>query len=98
MIAYTRKATRQVTTLRDHYEEKDRPEALANLAAALNEAERRIERNPGAGLPAPRPYPALARPGRAWIKMGRYWIAYSTTAPPVIVGVFYDTADIPGRT
>ena len=29
--------------------------------------------------------------------MGRYWIAYSTTAPPVIVGVFYDTADIPGR-
>ena len=86
-----------MSALRSHYEERARPEALANLAAALEEAERRIERNPGEGLPAPRPYPTLARPGRAWIKARRYWIAYSTTAPPVIMGVFYDMADIPGR-
>jgi hypothetical protein len=31
------------------------------------------------------------------VKAGRYWIAYSTKQPPVIVAVFYETADIPGR-
>jgi hypothetical protein len=30
------------------------------------------------------------------IKAGRYWIAYEPTTP-VIVGVFYETANIPGR-
>jgi hypothetical protein len=39
----------------------------------------------------------LARPGRAWIHSGRYWIAYSTTEPAGIVAVFYDAADIAGR-
>jgi hypothetical protein len=52
---------------------------------------------PGDGLPAPRPYPELARPGQAWLKAGRYWIAYGTGAPPVILAVFFETADIPGR-
>ena len=97
MIEYTPKAARQVAAPRAYYQEKDRPEAVSRLDAALRGAARRIERDPGAGLPAPRPYPALARPGRVWIKMGRYWIAYSTTEPPVVVGVFYETADIPGR-
>ena len=49
-----------------------------NLDAALDEAARRVERDPAAGLPAPRPYPALARPGQVWIKAGSYWIRYST--------------------
>jgi len=75
----------------------NRIEAVRNLAAALAEAEARIEHDPGAGLPAPRPYPGLAREGRAWTKTGRYWIAYSMTVPPVILGVFHDSADIPGR-
>jgi hypothetical protein len=48
-------------------------------------------------LPAPRPYPALAKPGRRWIIEGRYWIAYSLTTPPIISGVFYAMADIPNR-
>jgi hypothetical protein len=26
-----------------------------------------------------------------------YWVAYSTMQPPVIVAVFNETADIPGR-
>lgn len=97
MIEYTPKAARQVAALRAYYLDKDRPEALTKLDAALREAAGRIERDPGAGLPAPRPYPALARQGRVWIKVGRYWIAHSTTAPPVVVGVFYETADIPSR-
>ena len=49
------------------------------------------------GLPAPRPTPELARPGQAWLKAGRYWIAYGTGTPPVILAVSFETADIPGR-
>ena len=47
------------------------------------------------GLPAPRPYPQLTQPGRAWIKAGRYWIAYRTEPAPVIEAVFFETANIP---
>ena len=97
MIAYTPEAERQVDDLRQHYEDHERIEAVRALFAALNEAAREIVRNPASGLAAPRPYPALAEPGRAWVKTRRYWIAYSTTQPPVIVGVFYDAADIPRR-
>ncbi len=96
-LIYSAEAAAQVDDLRCHYRTIDRIEAVRNLAAALSEAEARIERDPGAGLPAPRPYPDLAREGRAWTKAGRYRIAYSTPRPPVILGVFYETADIPGR-
>jgi plasmid stabilization system protein ParE len=97
LIAYTPRAARQVEDLRQHYEGRERIEAIRALVAALDEAERKIEGDPAAGLAAPRPYPGLARRGRAWVKAGRYWIAYSTAQPPVIVAVFYDAADIPGR-
>jgi hypothetical protein len=33
----------------------------------------------------------------AWIKAGRYWVSCTTASPPVIVGVFFETANIPGR-
>ena len=97
MIAYTPEAERQVDALRQHYENIERVQALRALDVALDTAERTIQRTPETGLAAPRPYPELAAPGRAWIKAGRYWIAYSLGKPPVIVGVFYDAADIPGR-
>ena len=97
MIEYTPRAIRQIGTLVRHYEDRHRPEAIRALFAALDAAERKIERNPPAGLAAPRPYPQVARKGRAWVKAGRYWVAYSTTHPPVIVAVFFETADIPRR-
>jgi len=97
VIAYTRRAARDVAQLRTHYEARSFIEAVVNLDAALREAERRIEADPAAGSASPRPYPQLARPARAWIKSGNYWIAYTLTAPPVIVGVFHDSADIPRR-
>lgn len=96
MTAYTARAERQVNALRDHYEELGRNSATRALFAALDEAERRID-NGEAGMPAPRPYPGLVRPNRAWIKAGRYWITYSTTTPPTIVGLYFDAANIPGR-
>ena len=64
---------------------------------ALEEAEAQIEAAPKGGLASPRPYPQLARDGEAWIEVEPYWIAYSHTDPPVILAVFYATADIPGR-
>lgn len=70
---------------------------MRNLITAVMEAARRIERDPGAGLPAPRPYPTLARLGQAWVKAGPYWVRYGLTSPPVITGVFHERADIPGR-
>ena len=97
MIGYSARAERQIVALRHHYEDLGRTTAVCALIAALDEAEGRIERDPAAGLAAPRPYPKLARYGLAWIKSGRYWIAYSTGQSPVIVGVFFETANIPRR-
>ncbi|MGA3004639.1 MAG: type II toxin-antitoxin system RelE/ParE family toxin [Acetobacteraceae bacterium] len=96
MIGLSARAARQFRELREHYEDRERPEATRRLIAALEEASRKIEVTPSAGLAAPRPYPHLARPDRLWIKAGRYWIAYQP-ATPVIVGVFYETANIPRR-
>ncbi len=97
MIHYTRRALRQIADLRAHYDGLQRYEATDALQAALHEAERKIEANPALGLPAPRPYPQLARPGLWWVKAGRYWVAYGTTRKLIIAAVFYETANIPGR-
>jgi plasmid stabilization system protein ParE len=94
LIAYTARALRQIDDLIRHYEDRERIEAIHALSAALDETEAKIGSNPAAGLAAPRPYPGLARTGRAWIKAGRYWVAYDTKTPPVIVAVFYEAADI----
>ena len=97
MIVFTPRAARQVRALRQHYQDRERPEATRALVVALESAWQAIITNPAAGLPAPRPYPQLAGPGRAWVQAGRYWVAYRTRQPLAIVAVFYDAADIPGR-
>lgn len=97
MIELSAAAARHVQALRRHFEQLDRQEAVLNLRAALVEAAVLIERDPSAGIAAPRPYPQAAKPGVAWIKVRRYWIAYTTTGPLVILGVFHDTANIPNR-
>lgn len=97
MIELSARATVDVARLEEYYDQLDRPEAIRNLAYALAEASDKIESNPDAGLTAPRPYPGVAKPGRLWLHVRRYWIAYSTTIPPVILAVFFDTANIPKR-
>ncbi len=97
MIRYTAEAIDQIDALCIHYVGKARTEAALALDRALEQAERVITLQPEAGLPFPRPYSGLARTGRAWIKAGRYWISYSLTSPPVILAVFYEAADLPGR-
>jgi hypothetical protein len=97
LIPYTRRALRQVAQLIRHYDDRKRHDAIRAFRAALDEAEYRIVRSPADGLPAPRPYPQLARPGWAWMKAGRYWIGYRQRPRLMIAAVFFETADIPGR-
>jgi plasmid stabilization system protein ParE len=98
VISLTPEAEAQLDSLMKHFETKGRLEATVNLLRDLERAKKRIAAAPDAGLAAPRPYPALRRPGRRWIIEGRYWVSYSLTSPPVISGVFYVTSDIPRRT
>jgi plasmid stabilization system protein ParE len=97
VIALSPEAASQVDRLVAHYEAKGRVEAAVKLLRALERASERIATEPTRGLPAPRPYPGLAKYGRRWIIEGRYWISYSLTSPPIISGAFYAEADIPGR-
>ena len=97
MIALSPEAEAQLDALIAHYEALGRLDASIKLLEALQRAMSRILADPDAGLPSPRPYPALAKVGRRWIVEGSYWISYSLTAPPVISGVFYAMADIPKR-
>lgn len=96
MIALTPEAAWQVENLERFYADRQRPQALRNLGHALAEASLIIVNTPERGLPAPRPYPALASLGLSWLKRGRYWIACDPTVP-VIAGVFFETDDIPDR-
>lgn len=64
--------------------------ALARVAATIE-----------AGSGRPRDFPAtyrdLARPGRAWLREGIYWVAYEPGEQPIIVAVFWAGADLAGR-
>jgi len=97
LIDYTPTAQRHVNDLIDHYRKKHRPEAIRNLSAALATIEAAIE----SGSARPRNYPAtyreLARPGRAWLKHGIYWVAFERTHKPIIVAVFWAGADLVKR-
>lgn len=97
MISLSPEAERQLDALLDHYENLGRVEAAEQLLYALERASITITREPAKGIEAPRPYPGASRIGILWLKEGRYWIAYRPDAPKVILGVFYDMADIPGR-
>ena len=97
MIRLSLRARRHVAQLQQHFLRSNRPEALLNLMAALAEAADLIQHNPHVGIGAPRPYPQVKRNGVAWLRVGRYWIAYLQRPELMISAVYYDTADIPGR-
>lgn len=97
MIGLTAVAERHFAELEAHYLALERSEALMNLRAALFEAAEKIERDPNGGKLGPVSYRSLARSGRLWVKAGRYWFAYRITPNLIITGIFYESADIPGR-
>ena len=60
MIALTPEARAQLEEFERYYVERQRPQALRNLAYALAEASLVILNAPKRGLASPRPYPELA--------------------------------------
>jgi len=96
LIGLSRTAEQHLADLISHYVHLGRVDA-ENLLAAVVEAAAAIAKNPGCGVPAPRPYKSLVRSGIAWVKSRRYWVAYSVKPPPEIIAVFFETANIPRR-
>jgi plasmid stabilization system protein ParE len=97
LIRLSPAAEEQVDALIAYYESKARLTAAETLLAVIERARTRIAERPDIGLPAPRPYPLLARRNLLWIKERSHWISYSRTTPPVILGIVYATSDIPNR-
>ena len=98
MIRLSVAARAQVSRLASYYDALDRPEAVRNLRTIIAKAGERIEARRGLFLPAPRPYPGLARAGWLWLKEGPYWIAFASDVRGAIIQVvFHEAADIPNR-
>lgn len=98
MIRLTLTAGQQFDELLDHYFRLDREEAVDLLLAALREALARIEANPADAAAFPAKYRDAARWGYRWIKVHRYWFAYSDHRGQwVVTNILFETANIPGR-
>ncbi len=98
MIPLSPAAERQLDELTRFYVERERDAAIDNLVDSVERASARYLAGQGLFYDAPRPYPALLRPGWRWAKEGRYWVAFSTAkGGPVIRAIFHEAADIPGR-
>jgi len=98
VIRVSRTARGHIAALVAHYDQLERPEAVRNLRSAIARAATRIETRRGPFYPAPRPYPTLTRDGWQWLHERPYWIGFSALpVGAVILAVFHDTADIPGR-
>lgn len=97
MVALTPTAQQHVAELRVHYAGLERVQALENLLGAVEAAKAQIADNPFGGKPYPRPYRELESFGFYWLKARSYWIAYDLVPEKSIVGVFYETSDIPSR-
>ena len=98
MIPFSPQAKRQLDELCRHYAERGRDAAIDNLVDSLEHACARYVASHGLFHDAPRPYPALLRPGWRWTKEGRYWIAFGPAkAGPVVRAVLYEAANMPNR-
>jgi plasmid stabilization system protein ParE len=95
LIRQTLSAERQATAMFRSYLRKERYEAFRRFDQAIQDAVREIEADPHAGALFPRPYPELARWGFRWIKVHRYWFAWSMAKGyPVVTNILYDQARI----
>ncbi len=98
MVLITAAAQAQLEMLEDHYARLGRDLATVRMTEAVAMAAARIEEQAGPFWPSPRPYPELAAYGWQWLKEGRYWIAFAPTPGGyAVTGIFFETANIPGR-
>jgi hypothetical protein len=98
MVLITAAAQAQLEALESYCAKLGRDLAAVRMAEAVSHAASRIEAQAGPFWTAPRPYPELSWYGWQWLKVGRYWIAFTPIAGGhAITGVFFETANIPRR-
>jgi plasmid stabilization system protein ParE len=95
LVRLSAAAEQHIEELRAHYRRKGRFDAIHNMTNALRVARRQIAQ--GRCRASPLPYPELEAEGQAWTHAGSYWFVFTTTKPAVVLGVFYDRADLPSR-
>jgi plasmid stabilization system protein ParE len=84
--------------LTTYYAERGRDRAIERLIGSVEAVCARYLAKRGSFLDAPRPYPALADLGFRRTKEDAYWFAFQETAKgPILVGIYHEAADIPGR-
>ncbi len=96
LVSLSRDTRGKVRRLAAAYDRLDRPDALKRLRQTIVSARQSVTADPLGELDAPRPYPELARSGQRWRKIWHYWIV-NQVSPPVIIGIFHDSEDIPGN-
>ena len=98
MARLTDRAAADIDELAEHFEKNERFEAAERLSLAVASGMADADRVGKNGRRFPAVYETLARPGHFWIKTHRYWFCYfMDKTEAVIVHVFYEQADIPGR-
>ncbi len=98
MARLSEEAAKQIRDRAIYYRQKHYDGALRNFRGAIENAGRRIDREPERGLTSPRPYPDVVVADVRWIIEGRYWFAYALDPKPAtILAIFLDTDNIPGR-
>jgi hypothetical protein len=91
-------ARQQFRELLDHFLAKGWGSAALRLERSVTEALARADDPRTRWLPAPRPYPHLADGRLRWVKIHRYWVAYTIEkGEGVVRQVLDETANIPTR-
>ncbi len=97
MVRLSSSAQKQYLDLIDHFLERGYDQAAEKLNDAVDQARLTIGQRPSLGRDFPSVYANLVWPNVKWVKVHRYWFAYTTDRDPVIFNILWDSADIPGR-
>jgi plasmid stabilization system protein ParE len=97
MVRLSSSAQKQYLDLIDHFLERDYDQAAEKLVDVGDQARLTIGERPSQGRNFPSVYANLVWPNVKWVKVHRYWFAYTTDGDPVIFSILWDSADIPGR-
>ena len=90
-------AQKQYLDLIDYYLARGYDQAAERLNDAVDQARLAIGLRPLAGRDYPAVYANLIWPNVKWVKVHRYWFAYTTDGDPIIFNILWDSAEIPGR-
>lgn len=97
MVRISSTAQKQYLDLIDYYLARGYDQAAERLNDAVDQARLAIGLRPLAGRDYPAVYANLIWPNVKWVKVHRYWFAYTTDGDPIIFNILWDSAEIPGR-